>query len=179
MMTQPLTQNERGALLAIQGKLHRLREVLNASALPDVSDSPALWYDYLAVLKQVLGNTSNDMSAIACLAAKYYLCNALSMVSYDAAAKPQGASGLDIDERTAEGLRVIGEVKTTTPFLPNDFGAAQAKSLRADFTKLNRTQADYKFLFVSDSRAYGLLRRKYAREIPDVQVVLLNTPLSP
>lgn len=174
-MPRSLTANERRALEVIEGKIQRLQEFLNASTCPQVDESPALWHDYLAALKEVLGNTSNDMSLVACLAAKDYLCQTLPMVPYDAAAKPQGATGLDIDERTTDGQRVIGEVKTTTPFLPNDFGAAQVKSLRNDFAKLRQVQADYKFLFVSDSLAYRVLRRKYAREIDDVQIVMLNT----
>jgi hypothetical protein len=169
-----LTTRERSALDDIRGRLEDLKAYLNATDCPEIDDSPALWHSHLAAIKEIVGNASNGMSFIACLSAKHYLCQHLSMADYDAASKPQGAPGLDIDERTLDGKRIIGEIKTTTPFKQNDFGAAQIHSFRGDFTKLNEAVADYKFLFVTDVRAYNVLNHKYARLIPGVEIVLLN-----
>lgn len=170
----PLIPSEQKALSAIRGRLERLKDYLNQSESPVLDATSLSWQRHLVAIKEIVGNASNDMSFIACLSAKNYLCHLLPMVEYDAAAKPQGASGLDIDERTTDGKRVIGEIKTTTPFQQNDFGAAQVKSFRADFAKLNLTPADYKFLFVTDKRAYDILKRKYLRQIPEVDIILLN-----
>lgn len=95
------------------------------------------------------------------------------MLPFDVSEKPQGASGLDIDERTIDNKRVIGEVKSTTPYAKNDFGSAQKKSFLADFRKLNAAEAEHKFLFVTDERTYEIIKRRYQTEIPDVTVVLL------
>ena len=170
----PLTAREQKTLAAIEARLKRLKDYLNQADCPAMEAVPAVWQGHLAAIKEIVGNASNDMSFIACLSAKSYLCSTLPMVEYDAAAKPQGASGLDIDERTTDGGRVIGEIKTTTPFQQNDFGAAQISSFRNDFAKLNRTIAEHKFLFVTDKRAYDILKRKYLKQIPEVDVVLLT-----
>ena len=71
--------------------------------------------------------------------------------------------------------RVIAEVKTTDPYLIDDLGAAQKTEFRKDFKKLMHAQAEYKFFFVTEARTFAAMRKKYAREIPGVSVVLLTT----
>jgi hypothetical protein len=92
-------------------------------------------------MKAIVGNASNDMSFIAALMAKDYLYSTLPMVDYDAGLKPQGAPGLDIDERTSDGRRVVGEIKTTTPYNGPDLGAQQKAMFAKDFDKLNAASA--------------------------------------
>jgi hypothetical protein len=78
----------------------------------------------LSGIKEIVGNASNDLSLVATLMAKEHLYRMLPMQPFDAALKPQGASGLDIDECTVDGERVVAEIKTTSPYRPNDLGAA-------------------------------------------------------
>jgi len=130
-------------------------------------------YAYLARMKEIQGNTDNGVSLVACLMAKEYLNRDLDMIPFDAAAKPQGAPGLDIDERTTAGARVVAEIKTTVPYGTNDLGAAQKNSFERDFAKLNAALGSNRYFFVTERRTFDLVRAKYARKIPGVKVVLL------
>jgi hypothetical protein len=80
----------------------------------------------------------------------------------------------DVDVRTPDGRRLIAEIKTTDPYLPSDFGAQQKQRFLEDFAKLKNTVAELKYLFVTEGRTYEILARKYATQIPDVQIVLLS-----
>lgn len=124
----------------------------------------------------IQGNTSNDLSFLACLLAKSYLSKRLEISDFDAAAKPQGATGLDIDLITADGRHVIAEIKTTIPYseAKNDLGAQQKASFKKDFDKLNKAQADNKFFFVTDLKTYNIVKQRYAKFIPGVEIILLT-----
>ncbi len=124
-------------------------------------------------MRQIVGNASNDLSFVATLMAKEHLCSVLDMVPFDAAVKPQGAPGLDIDERTRTGERVVAEIKTTVPYLPTDLGAQQKTTFRKDFVKLQLAEASHKFFFLTNRRAYDLVIRKYTTDLAGVSVVLL------
>jgi hypothetical protein len=167
-----LTVRERDAIKGLLQRVAAVAQFLKENPLPPDPTAEAL-YHYLARLKEIQGNTDNGVSLVACLMAKQYLNRHLPMVPFDAAVKPQGASGLDIDERTVAGERVVGEVKTTTPYGATDLGAAQRASFEKDFAKLNAAPAAHRFFFVTDSRTFDLMRRRYAARIPGVRVVLL------
>ena len=147
---EALTDLERAEVSGLRERVDRLRIFLTNHPSPKVDAPLSEWHNFLFSMKMISGNTSNDMSLVACLRAKQYLCRQLAMFPFDVSEKPQGASGLDIDERTIDNKRVIGEVKSTTPYAKNDFGSAQKKSFLADFRKLNAAEAEYKFLFVTD-----------------------------
>ncbi|HVS39086.1 MAG TPA: hypothetical protein VMS17_26240 [Gemmataceae bacterium] len=161
-------------LKAARTRLGELSQYLNTINLTEESDVSA-WFATLARIKEVQGNFNNDISFVACLLAKQYLEKHFGVTDFDAASKPQGANGLDIDVATPNGERVVAEIKTIVPYKAanKDFGSAQKKSFRADFEKLNKTKALHKLLFVTDSMTYDLVQRKYTKEIPGVQVVLL------
>jgi hypothetical protein len=107
--------------------------------------------------------------------AKEYL-SAKFDVTFDAAEKPQGASGIDIDVLSGSGERIVAEIKTTVPYQVSDFGAQQAASFKKDFVKLAVATAMHKLLFVTDRRAYTALQKpKYVSQIPGVRVVNLIT----
>jgi hypothetical protein len=157
----------------IAGRIKRIRELLTAKELgqPD----PLLWYQFLSALRDIQGNSSNDLSFVATLLAKQYLREHFQ-ISFCAAEKPQGAPGIDIDCRTSEGARIVGEIKTTKPYQATDFGAQQAAMFKKDFEKLSAAEAQHKFLFVTEPRSFEVLRKlKYSRLMPGVRVVLLTT----
>lgn len=167
-----LTAGEQAAVQTILDRIATLSQFLKESTLPQ-EPSPEVLYEFLARMKQIQGNTDNGCSLVACLLAKQYLSRHLDMASFDVALKPQGAPGLDIDEQTAGGERVVGEIKTTVPYGTKDLGAAQKYSFDKDFEKLNAVQSAKKFFFVTDPRTFDLMRSRYARKIPGVSVVLL------
>ena len=174
MATTALTDREQKYCDEIADRIDRLRALLTAKSLGR-QGSPAVWYDFLAALKQIQGNTSNDLSFIATLLAKHYLAQK-HQVSFCAAEKPQGAPGIDIDVTTPNGQRVIGEIKTTTPYQAVDFGAQQAEMFKKDFAKLAAAKAKYKYLFVTESTAFEVLKKpKYLKLMPGVRIVLLKT----
>lgn len=168
-----LTPNERKQLAAVERRQSELRAFLLQQARP-LSDGPLSdWFTFLSAIKQITGNASNDLSFIATLLAKEYLCSVLVMAPFDAALKPQGAPGLDIDERTRSGERVVAEIKTTVPYLGTDLGAQQKTAFRKDFAKLQLAEAPHKFFFLTDARAFEVVIRKYAADLAGVSVVLL------
>jgi hypothetical protein len=71
------------------------------------------WLRYLLGIKHSLGNLNNDIGFVATLLAKEYLNRRFGIADFDAAGKAQGAFGIDIAARTADGRTVVGELKTT------------------------------------------------------------------
>ena len=174
-MPETLSDSERAALAGIQERVHGLTEYLRKTAAPSPTSPLADWLSFLAGIKSIVGNSDNDSSLVASLMARHWLCSRLQMRPYDAVKKSQNAPGLDIDELTLDGRRVVAEIKTTEPYQRNDFGAAQLASVRKDFTKLNAVEAGHRFFFVTTRRAFDVVRAKYAAEIPLVTTVLLTT----
>jgi hypothetical protein len=167
-----LTPGERQAVKEILDRIAALAGFLEKSPVPTDPDLGVL-YSYLAHLKEIQGNSNNDVSLVACLMAKEYLNRQLEMKPFNAVSKAQGAAGLDIDERTKAGARVVAEIKTTMPYGPKDLGAAQQSSFEKDFKKLDAAAAAHRFFFVTEPRTFELMRVKYAAKIPGVTVVLL------
>lgn len=171
-----LTPHERAALEEVGRRIDLLADHLTKRPRPSDPASLADWFGYLDAMKAIVGNADNDASLVAALMAKEFLCRNLAMRPFDAAAKSQSAPGLDIDERTLEGARVTAEIKTTEPCGPRgDLGSNQKIKFREDFDKLNTADAAHRFFFVTSPRTFELMKRKYAREIPEVVVVLLPT----
>lgn len=167
-------EGERTQLDGIVFRIDHLREFLAERPTPPADSSGAVWLAFLGEMKQIVGNASNDLSFVATLLAKDYLCRRFEMQPFDASAKPQGANGLDIDERTITGERVVGEIKTTTPYLGDRLGAAQLASFTKDFEKLRLVDAPHKFFFVTDPATFDLACSMLSERLPDVQVVLLG-----
>jgi len=169
-----LTPREQKYCDEIADRIDRVRAMLVERTL-DRQGSPVAWYDFLSALKQIQGNASNDLSFIATLLAKHYLADR-HQTSFCAAEKPQGAPGIDIDVTTAQGERVVGEIKTTVPYQVVDFGAQQAAMFKKDFAKLLAADAKYKYLFVTEPAAFEVLKKpKYLKLMPGVRIVLLKT----
>ena len=169
-----LTEREEKYCATIAERIERMRVLANERTLGN-PESPSTWYEFLSALRQIQGNSSNALSFVATLLAKRYLEERFPC-SFDAAKKPQGAPGIDIDLRTLEGDRVIGEIKTTVPYLAADFGAQQAASFKKDFDKLRLTIAEHKFLFVTEQSAFSVLKKpNYTKHIPGIRIVLLTT----
>ena len=167
-----LTARERRAVHSILDRIMTLARFLQESPVPREPTSADL-FSYLARMKEIQGNTDNGTSLVACLLAKEYLYQHLTMVPFDVAAKPQGAPGLDIDERTTDDARVVAEIKTTVPYGAKDLGAAQKASFESDFKKLGAAQAHHRFFFVTDRHTFEIVRARYAPRIRGVRVVLL------
>lgn len=166
------TERERSYRDRILGKLADLRECLNAQSL-DPDGSPAEWYHHLNQMKGILGNTNNDVSFVATLLAKMYLIKRFGDVQFDAAQKAQGAPGLDVDV-TVGHERVVGEIKTTTPYNGPDFGAQQKAMFEKDFAKLAAADAPYKFMFVTEPATFDILcRPSYRAKLVGVTIVQL------
>lgn len=168
----PMFEHERREFDALRARLIRLTDALSVAPLP--ADDVAAWFRILVQLRAIQGNANNDLSFVACVLARDYLCKHCDLVPFDVAEKPQNAGGFDIDVRTREGERLIAEVKTTVPVAPNDFGAAQAVSIRKDLEKLRTAVATRKFFFLTDARAHAAVVRKYAKGVTDLEVVLLS-----
>jgi hypothetical protein len=168
------TPAELRACEAIQAKDRALREFLAGNALSTAPDA-AQWIPYLSGIKQALGNLNNDLSFIATLLVKKYLQQRFAITDFDAGAKAQGASGIDVQAMTANGKSIAGEIKTTRPYQPG-FGAAQRTTILKDLARLATTKADNRFMFVIDPGAFQALCEKgLASRAPGVEIVDLVT----
>ena len=165
-----MSEGEKKQLNEALLKMYKLKDYFNTENI-DKLDKIENIYNFFVNFKKIQGNINNSISYIACLLAKEYLLKKHNLVKMDMSIKPQGANGLDIDENLENGKRIIGEIKTIYPLCKNDFGSAQRKSFRNDFKKLNNTNADYKYLFVTEKESYELLNSKYKTEIKDVFIV--------
>ncbi len=170
-----LTTAEKSYIERSLKTLDDLKAFLCAEGCSSATTSSRDFYKYLAKAKLLLGNLNLSVSFAGSLMAKEYLVAKFPMAPFDVAQKPQGAPGLDIDAKTTEGARVVGEIKTTDPYLIEDLGAAQRTEFRKDFEKLRIAKADYKFFFVTERRTFDAMKKKYAREIPGITIVLLTT----
>ncbi|WP_027371131.1 hypothetical protein [Desulfovermiculus halophilus] len=167
-----LTEAEKTYQSGIVSRMRQLKEFLGINELSE-SSTPVDCFKYLSAVRSIQGNLNNDVSFAASLLAKEYLTTRFG-VELDAAEKPQGAPGLDIDEHSHDAGRVVGEIKTTVPYQMNDFGAQQAASFKKDFAKLSAADAEHKFLFVTDERAFAALQKdKYTALMPGIRIVNL------
>ena len=168
-----LSTHEHEMMKDIERRLSAMRAQLSKD-IPPLENS-AGWYAYLAGLKEIQGNASNDVSFVATLLAKQFLADRYGVTKFDAAEKPQGAPGIDIDVRLANGKRLVGEIKTTSPYKPNDLGAQQRTMFEKDFFKLSEANADIKLFLVTEQRTYDLMKKPiYLSMLHGVSVVLIN-----
>lgn len=108
--------------------------------------------------------------------AKEYLTKRFGLTDFDAAEKPQSAPGIDIDVHLPDGRRLIAELKTTNPYLENDFGAMQRKTIKKDFAKLSKTEAEIKLFLVTDPDTFKFMQKsKYHTTVKGITIVLLPT----
>ncbi|HEV2073110.1 MAG TPA: hypothetical protein VGR29_05650 [Thermomicrobiales bacterium] len=148
---------------------------IGAHQPPSMETPPQVWFKYLADMKAIQGNVNNDISFVSCLLAKDYLRQRFEIPWFDAALKSQSANGLDIDERSIAGERIIGEIKTTTPHYAVKFGANQIVSLKKGFQKLKKHQAEHKFMFVTDDRAFSVIAHSFCSDLGGVKLVCLTS----
>ncbi len=106
-------------------KLKNFKHIWEMKTLSQDNKDIGYWYSYITQIKRIIGNFDNDISFISCLMAKEFLCRRHSFNSIDVSAKSQSAPGLDIDEMTLDGHRVIAEIKATIPYKETDLGAQQ------------------------------------------------------
>jgi hypothetical protein len=150
------TPNERAYFKRIREHVDMLSDYLSKNDAP-VDDDAAVWFEFIAQIRAIQGNISNDQSFLSTLLAKAYLMRRFKLAEFDAAEKAQGAPGLDIDVVTETGERIVGQIKTTIPYGKRDLGAQQKRAFREDFAKLNAAQAPYKFFFVTSRMTFELV----------------------
>lgn len=171
------TRNEGTYLLGISEKLTKTQAFLDANPVENLPLDGKNWYDYLVSIKRILGNFDNDVTFVACLMAKEFLASRHELPALDTAAKAQSAPGLDIDELTSSGNRIIAEVKTTIPYLERDLGSQQRDALLKDCSKLANNDAAFKYFFVTEALMFEIVKKKYADRLPGVSIVLLPQAL--
>src|SRR3954454_15358867 len=109
-MDIPLTPGEKARFRETITRLNEIRQFVCGKT--PANDEVRTWFAYLSVIKELQGNAHNDLSFLACLLAKRHLVEHHGPLTFDVSAKAQGAPGLDLDLRTPDGRRIIGEVKT-------------------------------------------------------------------
>lgn len=166
------TDTEKEKFASIRDYIQSLRDFLNKNSLPPNTDITGQ-FAYSGQIKAITGNPANWQSFLSVMLAKKWLLQHYEIKDFDAGDKHENTRGLDIDIVTLDGKRIIGEIKTSVPVGQTNFGAKQKEMIHKDFQKLNDANADYKFFFMTDGRAYQYVTTKYREEIPQVKVVLL------
>lgn len=171
MNNENMTRKEIDAVYKSFQKLESLRNAL----FTDVNTGDIYEiFKFFNHIKEIMGNFNTDVSFISCLMAKDYLCSQFNLGHFDVSEKSQSAPGPDIEVYTAEGKKIIAEIKSTIPYKDKDFGSQQIDSLRNDFSKLKNSSADYKYMFVTNESAYNILNKKYSVELDGIMLVLLE-----
>jgi len=86
----------------------------------------------------------------------------------------KGHPEIDIEVVSSDGVSIAAEIKTTVPYQESGFGAQQAASFKKDFMKLAASNANEKFMLVTDAFTFEALKRdKYRNQITGVTVVNL------
>jgi hypothetical protein len=170
-----LSEKAEGSLQAVSRKMGRLGEFTSQQRVPTADTPLEEGFNYLATMRTILGNFSSDLRLVACLMAQDYLMRVLPMRPFDITEKSQNAAGLDIDELTLDGERVIEEIKTTVPNYGVRLGAEQLRNFKKDFAKLAEMQTTHKFLFVTDAATSALMTQAYASQLVEVRGVNLTT----
>ncbi len=167
-----LTANEAKKINEILSQIEELKHYLDSWQREDFYE-PTILLNFLIKIKTIQGNSNITMGFVATLLAKDYLLKTHNIVDYDASKKPQGAPGLDFDETTEQGERIIAEIKTTFPYKEKDFGANQQAAFYRDFDKLSLENAQHKYMFVTERKAFDIIRKKYSNHLKGVKLVLI------
>lgn len=172
-------QTEAGYIEKLSNKLIEVQAFLNNADVDSFSNIDAMeQFELLKGFRRILGNIDNDMSFLGCLLIKVFLQSRHDFPELNMALKAQGSPGLDIDEMTADGQRIIGELKTTYPYKENDLGAQQKDTFLKDFENLQRTEAEHKYFFLTERQTFDIVCAKYTTYLQGVAVVLLPQALS-
>ena len=117
-------------------------------------------------LKTVMGKIHGNIHFLARYAAYSFLKEKHGVeIDLD---KPEGQSGLDIEEE-----EIVGEIKTTIPYHDNDFGAKQRDGITEDLERLEESFVKHKYFFVIDDETERILRQKYNKKYPSVAIINL------
>lgn len=171
---QAVVNTEAGYIEKLSNKLIEAKTFINNTDVDGFSKVDIIeQFELLKGLRRILGNIDNDMSFLGCLLIKAFLQSRHDFPELNMALKAQGSPGLDIDEMTADGKRVIGELKTTYPYKENDLGAKQKNSFLKDFEKLQRNDAEYKYFFLTERQTFDIVCAKYLNHLQGVHIVLL------
>jgi len=174
-----LSNEEMNYLERLSEKVDRVRAFLTYDMPSDFSNENLIeQYESVKGFRRIIGNIDNDMSFLGCLLIKEFLNQRHFFAELNMALKPQGSPGLDVDEKTTDGKRIIGELKTTYPYKENDLGANQKSNFIKDFEKLKHNEADYKYFFVTESRTFNIVQSKYSQYLKGINLVLLPQALS-
>jgi len=152
----------------INEKIKRLEDFLFNEDLLAKDNTIRIILPKFMKLKEIIGNIDMDIHFLASYLANSFLANRHG-VTIDMT-KAVGSSGMDI-----EIGQVVAEIKTTIPYLENDFGARQKETIRKDLERLENADKKHKYFFVTDDRTEEILKRKYGKNYPSVEIVnLLN-----
>jgi hypothetical protein len=120
----------------------------------------------LLKMKEIIGNLDMDIHFFAsCLAESFLKKKHNITIDLN---KAVGSSGLDIELE-----EIIAEIKTTTPYLENDFGAKQKETIMKDLKRLENSDEKHKYFFVVDGKTDKILKQKYSKHYPSVEIVNL------
>jgi len=151
---------------SINRKMDRLRTFVLNEDLQIKGGDVKTALTKLLKLKECIGNIGNDLHFLTKYLADSFLKEKHG-VTIDLTT-PDGSGGLDI-----ELDKIVGEIKTTIPYLENDFGAAQKREIKRDLERLENSPEKYKYFFVIDGKTERILKQKYSKHYPSVKIVNL------
>ncbi|MEK5233848.1 hypothetical protein MHB42_19320 [Lysinibacillus sp. FSL K6-0232] len=174
-----LSKEELNYIESLSNKLDEIRDSLTGNLTSDFANKGVIeQFEAMKGFRRMIGNIDNDLSFLGCLLMKEFLIQRHSCFGLNVALKPQGSPGLDVDETTTDGKRIIGELKTTYPYKENDLGANQKANFIKDFEKLQQNDADYKYFFLTETKTFDIVRSKYSHHLKGIHLVLLPQAIS-
>lgn len=154
----------------INGKIKKLATFLNNEDLLVKNNNITEMLKKFMNLKQIIGNLDMDIHFLASHIANSFL-EKKHGITIDLT-KPGGSAGFDIKTE-----QVVGEIKTTIPYNKNDFGANQKKTIQKDLRRLEESDREFKYFFVTNQKTEQILIEKYSRKYPSVKIANLFSKL--
>ena len=154
------------SLAGINKKVERIKQFVLVEDMQVRDDDIKSAVIKFMKFKECIGNMGNDIHYLAS-----HLANSYLKKNHDVTIdlnRPSGRAGLDI-----ELDEIVGEIKTTIPHKPHDFGAAQKREIKKDLERLDLSSEKHKYFFVIDSNTERILKSKYMKKYPSVRVINL------
>ena len=167
-----MNKKEQDDFIEISKRLIKVRDYLNNSySSYSISDLDDMLEDFINV-KDLLGNLGSVINFLTLQKAKLFLEKKFNQNIPDILLKDVNTPGMKINFSLNNGKRVIAEAKTTTP-IGQTFGSKQREEISKVLDKLICSEADYKYLFVTNEDTARILHIEYSKELVGVTVELI------
>lgn len=167
-----MNQKEQADFNEISNRINKVKDYLNdRNTSYSISELGNMIEDFISV-KDTLGNLGSVINFLTLQKAKIFLEKKFNQRVPDVLLKDVNTPGIKIDFILNNGKRIIAEAKTTTP-TSKTFGSHQKDEITKVLNKLKSIDADYKYLFVTNTETANILHIQYSMDLVGITVEVL------